>query len=258
MSSELKKAQIRVVKAFIPLILIGAMSFYLGDDPSKFPDIFSIILIALAYFLIGHLLLFRFTWFCYKHLYYIIVRPDLNNGWFERADVLRLNIANFLFWKNWFVFPLIFLLFNSWYKDFPDKSLLAMITILVFHLIEASCKIKTINWHWKEENDLYEFSMRKQLYILIFNLFIGPILIISIYYFEWFLIPIKTEKVSADLPAGWGIYIISFLGLCCFFGYAQLLWKSFRKPKEQFKDFHKEIIDDIPGGIFLHKNYDKY
>lgn len=231
------KDQVLVTLRITVFVTITAL---LGNNASDFPILF----LLLSYLILYHCISFFWVELIINKvghsIWNIFVREDIDGAW-ERSLAFRETTWYLKFWPMWFLHPLAFLLLTSMFGrvEFYDD----WIPILVIGIASADFVTQQIamNFEWRSTNEIWPYSAKRQIMILIKCLVICPTIIIFIFDQKPYIFSLKIEFWS--FFEGWGMYIFWFFGQLFIWIETKKWYLAATSPDKLFQQyFHDAVI----------------
>lgn len=232
-------------KGTASLIALVAGTLLLGDKPANHPTLFFILLCATSLFVTYMIFVYAIR-NSVRSISELLVRSDIDpEDSYRRAVELASTIGNILFWLMGAVGAIVYLFLNSWFLKFENASAHGAITLSIFCIIDYAQRQVCMNYYWRNENTLYQFSTSYQIKIFVYGLLLPPIIICFLYFYEvrLFSLASVTPQTFLDIESGW-MYLFSAFGISFLLYFVLGPVNAFRDPATQMRRLHDLTYDD--------------
>ena len=232
-------------RGFISLLALIAGVLLLGDKPANLPTLFFILLCAVSLFMTYNIFVYVIR-SSVRSISELLVRSDIDpKNSYQRAVELNAKVGNILFWLMGTVGPVVYFFLNSWFLKFENASAHGAIILSILCMIDYAQRQVCMNYYWKNDNTLYQFSTSYQIKIFVYGLLLPPIIIFSLYLYQVqvFSLPSITPQTFIEMESAW-IYLFSAFGIGSLAYFVLGPVNAFRDPAKQMRRLHDLTYDD--------------
>ena len=240
MNSKFKNKKHQNIYLIIIVMLLALSIYKFGDSPSKEPFLFI--------FLTTSITLFSLYMFCViairkivRHTSSIWIRDNIP-GNIDRANNLAMNVLKFIFWSNWWVAIIVFILVNP-LAIALELHLDFLIILTLFLLIDFVGRQVSLNWLWKNNTEYaWKFNTKEQFISIFRHLFLSPLILIMLFIYDFEIYTISSNFL--ENKDSWLWYVFSIFGsMCMIMPFHNLLF-SFVDPETLIEQLTEETYDD--------------
>jgi hypothetical protein len=225
------------------IFLFTLLAFFIykfGDSPSKEPFLFILFTTSIS--------LFFLYMFCVAAIRKIVrctssiwVRDNIP-GNIDRANNLAMNVLKFIFWSNWWIAIIAFILVNPLAISLK-QSLEFFIVLIFFLLIDFIARQVSLNWLWKNNTQYaWKFDTKEQFMSISRHLFLSPLILFILFNNNFEIYSVNSSFL--ENKDGWLWYIFSFVGFITLVAPLFKLLFSFVDPESIIENLTEETYDE--------------